>query len=72
MYKQLLKKIKEYDKITIFRHVRPDGDAMFSALAMAQYLKDNFKDKKIKLAGKEEYDVISKIEKYLMILSMTH
>ena len=63
MYNQLLKKIKEYDKITIFRHVRPDGDAMFSALAMAQYLKDNFKDKKIKLAGKEEYDVISKIEK---------
>ena len=63
MYKKLLDKIKEYDKITIFRHVRPDGDCMFSALALYSFLKDNFKDKKVKLLGVEKYDLISRNDK---------
>ena len=57
MYKQLLEKILEYDRITIFRHQRPDGDCMFSAYALFCFLKDNFKDKQIRIAGREEYDL---------------
>lgn len=60
MYDKLIKKIKEFDNITIFRHVRPDGDCMFSSLAMYHFLKENFKDKNIKLVGNEKYDLISK------------
>lgn len=57
MYKQLLEKIIEFDRITIFRHQRPDGDCMFSALALSCFLKDNFKEKQIRIAGYEEYDL---------------
>ena len=59
MYKKLLNKIHEFDKIVIFRHQRPDGDAMFSALAVYTFIKDNFKSKQVKLAGNEDYDLIS-------------
>ena len=63
MYNNLLKKIIDFDQITIFRHIRPDGDAMFSCLALYQFIKDNFKNKKVKIAGKDTYDVITKIDK---------
>ena len=59
MYKEFLELIKEYDCIAIFRHVRPDGDAMFSALALYTFLKDNFKDKKIRISGKDQYEIIN-------------
>lgn len=57
MYEKLLNKIKEYDKITIFRHVRPDGDCIFSQQALYQFLKDNFKNKQVKCCGNEKYDL---------------
>lgn len=57
MYNDLLKQIKAYNNITIFRHVRPDGDAVFSSLALKEFIKTNFKDKKVKLAGFETYDL---------------
>ena len=63
MYKELLNKIIENDKIVIFRHARPDGDCVFSQLALYTFLKENFKEKTIKLAGYEKFDIISKIEK---------
>ncbi len=59
MYKEFLELIKKYDSIAIFRHVRPDGDAMFSALALYTFLKDNFKDKKVKISGKDTYEIIN-------------
>ena len=59
MYKEFLELIKEYDCIAIFRHVRPDGDAMFSALALYTFLKDNFIDKKIRISGKDQYEIIN-------------
>lgn len=58
MYKELIKKIKESKTITIFRHERPDGDAVFSSYALKQFLNDNFKDKKVYLVGNDKYDVI--------------
>lgn len=63
MYEKLLEKINEYDHITIFRHARPDGDCVFSSLALYYFIKDNFKNKKVKLAGFEKFDLISKIQK---------
>ena len=58
-YLKLLNKIKEYNKITIYKHVKPDGDCVFSSLALYQFLKDNFSNKQIKIVGKDEYDLIT-------------
>lgn len=63
MYKNVRDVINHFDKITIFRHVRPDGDAMYSAGALCLFLKDNFKDKKIKVAGFDRFDLYNKIDK---------
>ena len=60
MYQEVLDKIIAYDDICIFRHIKPDGDAMFSALALYQFLTDNYPDKKIKVCGNDSYDIISK------------
>lgn len=60
MFKKLLNKIIEFDKITIFHHIRPDGDAMFSSLSLYEFIKDNFKNKQVKICGEDKFDLISK------------
>ena len=37
--KKILEKIKEYNRIIIFRHFRPDGDAVGSAYALCRALR---------------------------------
>ncbi|MDO4500126.1 MAG: bifunctional oligoribonuclease/PAP phosphatase NrnA [Erysipelotrichaceae bacterium] len=58
MYKTVLNKIEEYQNITIFRHLRPDGDAIFSSCGLKYFIEHNFKDKEVKLCGEETYDVL--------------
>ena len=45
----ILDKIKEYDKILIFRHFRPDGDAVGSTKGLAAILRLTYPEKKIYL-----------------------
>ncbi|MBO5907181.1 MAG: bifunctional oligoribonuclease/PAP phosphatase NrnA [Clostridia bacterium] len=45
----ILDKIKEYDKIFIFRHFRPDGDAVGSSKGLYTILKATYPEKKIYL-----------------------
>ncbi|MBQ7323161.1 MAG: bifunctional oligoribonuclease/PAP phosphatase NrnA [Clostridia bacterium] len=45
----ILNKIKEYDKIIIFRHFRPDGDAVGSTKGLQRILQLSFPNKKIYL-----------------------
>ena len=47
--KIILDKIKEYKKILIFRHFRPDGDAVGSTKGLARILKLTYPDKEIYL-----------------------
>ena len=56
MYKELLDLIIKYEHITIFRHLRPDGDAVFSSNALKEWIVSNFPSKTVKLAGNEVYD----------------
>ena len=51
--KIILDKIKEYDKIIIFRHFRPDGDAIGSTKGFAALLKNSFPEKKIYLQNND-------------------
>ena len=57
--KKILEKIKEYDKILIFRHFRPDGDAVGSTRGLAEILKLTFPEKKIYLQNADFSEYLS-------------
>lgn len=50
-YRKAFEYIKKYDRIAIFRHARPDYDAIGSQLGMAYFLMDNFPNKEIIYVG---------------------
>ena len=45
--RKILDKIKEYNRIIIFRHKRPDGDAVGSTMGFAEILRESFPEKEI-------------------------
>jgi len=45
----ILEKIKQYDRIVIFRHKRPDGDAVGSTKGLREILRISFPEKDIRL-----------------------
>lgn len=47
----ILKAVKRYDRIAIFRHATPDYDALGSQFGLATWLKDNFPNKEIHVLG---------------------
>ncbi len=47
--KQIYEKIKEYDRIILFRHIRPDADAVGANKGLAALLKLNYPEKEIYL-----------------------
>lgn len=51
MYNKLIKLINDYDTIVIYRHSRPDGDALGSQFGLREVLRDNFPKKKIYAVG---------------------
>lgn len=58
MYTELLENIKSYNDIIIYRHQRPDGDAVYSSFALFTFLKNNFSNKNIQMYGSEVYDLM--------------
>ena len=53
MYKEILKKIGEYKKVVIHRHVNPDLDALGAQLGLKGIIENNFKDITVKVVGDE-------------------
>ena len=49
----ILNKIKEYDKIIISRHTRPDGDCVGATMGFKDILKDSFPNKDIRLINND-------------------
>jgi len=45
--KNILEKIKKYDRVLIFRHVRPDGDCVGATKGLKEILKLSFPEKQI-------------------------
>ncbi len=43
--------IEKYDRIAIFRHIKPDFDAMGSQMGLYTFIKDNFPDKEVHFLG---------------------
>ena len=54
----ILDKIKEYDSIIIFRHKRPDGDAVGSTNGLAEILRASFKEKRVYVANLDTSDYL--------------
>lgn len=54
----IMEKIEEYENIALFFHERPDFDTLGSCYAIKAFIKDNFKNKNVKVIG---CDTLSKI-----------
>lgn len=55
----ILDKIKEYDKIIIFRHKRPDGDAVGSTKGLREILRLSYPEKEIVLLNNDYADYVA-------------
>ena len=49
--KELIKLIRKYDRIAIFRHIMPDYDALGTQYGLYHWIKDNFPQKEVKVLG---------------------
>lgn len=50
-YKDILKAIKKYNRIAIFRHIMPDYDALGTQFGLYHWIKDNFPNKEVHVLG---------------------
>ena len=57
--RKVLDTIKEYNKIIIFRHFRPDGDAVGSTKGLQRILQLSFPEKEIVLQNSDFSDYLS-------------
>ncbi len=62
---QILNKIKEYNRIIITRHYRPDGDAVGSTAALREILRATYPEKEVYLVAEDSSD-------YLEFLDVTN
>ncbi len=56
---QVLNKIKEYDRIIIFRHFRPDGDAIGSSKGLKRIIQLSFPQKEVYLQNNDFSDYLA-------------
>lgn len=57
--KTIIEKIREYDRIVIFRHRRPDGDAVGSTKGLREILRLSFPEKDIRLINCDYSDYVA-------------
>lgn len=51
MFQRILEQIKQYDRIILHRHNKPDGDAMGSQIGLKHILLENFPEKEVYMVG---------------------
>ncbi len=56
---QILEKIREYERVLLFRHTRPDGDCMGATKGMKALLKATFPEKEILIIDSETSDYLA-------------
>lgn len=57
--KKILEKIKEYNKIIIFRHFRPDGDAIGSTMGLREILRATYPEKTVLVLNEDMSDYLA-------------
>jgi hypothetical protein len=60
IYKEIYKKVKEFDKIVLARHIGADPDALGSTLGFKELILNTFPEKKVSCVG-----VYSSVFKYM-------
>lgn len=65
-YKKVINEIKYFKKIAIFRHVKPDYDAIGSQLGMFYFIKDNFPNKDVIYIGEDHVTLTPKCFPHMM------
>ena len=55
----ILNKIKEYDRIMLFRHIRMDGDCTGATKGFKEILKLSFPEKEILLVDDQKSDFLA-------------
>lgn len=53
MFSKMLELIKEFNTITIFGHIRPDGDCLGAQFGMKELILENFPNKNVYVVGEE-------------------
>jgi bifunctional oligoribonuclease and PAP phosphatase NrnA len=61
-FEHILNKIKEYKKVIIHMHIRPDGDCYGSGFGLKEIIKESFPEKEVYVVG-EESEYVSFIGK---------
>ena len=51
MFQEVLNAIREFDRIILHRHGRPDGDAMGSQVGLKYVILENFPEKTVYMVG---------------------
>lgn len=51
IYRKVYRAIERYDRICVFRHIKPDFDAIGTQLGVYQFIKDNFPNKEVHFVG---------------------
>ena len=57
--RQILDKIKEYDRIIVSRHYRPDGDAVGSTMGFCRLIRNTFPNKEVYLVNEDFSDYLA-------------
>jgi phosphoesterase RecJ-like protein len=61
MFIEILNKIKEFNRIIIHRHQRPDGDCMGSQMGLKHLIKNSFPEKEVYAVGDEVPTYLSEL-----------
>lgn len=56
---KILEKIREYDRILLFRHRRPDGDCMGASKGLKEILRDSFPQKEVYIIDDQTSDYLA-------------
>ena len=56
---EVLGKIKEYDRIILFRHIRPDGDCIGSTKGLRELIRVNFPEKEVYIADWQKCEYLA-------------
>lgn len=59
LMRAVLEKIKQYDKIVIFRHKRPDGDAVGSTKGLCAVLRATYPQKDVRVINRDFADYVA-------------
>ena len=64
MFKKILEKIKEYNRIIIHHHIRPDGDCIGSQMGLKHLLKATYPEKEIYAVGGDLLEYLNYIAEH--------